>query len=61
MLVPRLLRRIADQSRAVENARVASTELARRRVEREEVEIFLARLEALAAAPHGARRAAGRR
>ena len=31
--------------RAVDNARAASTELSRRRVEREDVELFLAALE----------------
>lgn len=39
----KLLERLGNRG-AVENARVASTELSRRRVEREEVEIFLARL-----------------
>lgn len=33
------------QTRAIENARTASTELARLRVERQEVEIFFERLE----------------
>jgi hypothetical protein len=36
--------RLWDQSRAVDNARAASTELARQRVQREEAEIFLERL-----------------
>ena len=40
----KLLERLGNRG-AVENARVASTELSRRRVEREEVEIFLARLD----------------
>jgi len=31
-----------DQSRAIENARAATTELCRRRVERDDVEAFLA-------------------
>ncbi len=35
------LRRFLSQDRAVENARAASTELARRRVEHQEAEIFL--------------------
>lgn len=35
----------AAQDRALANARVAATELARRRVQREEVELFLARRE----------------
>ncbi|MGH3333970.1 MAG: hypothetical protein ACRDPJ_21970 [Nocardioidaceae bacterium] len=35
------LRRFFSQDRAVENARAASTELARRRVEHQEAEIFL--------------------
>jgi hypothetical protein len=39
----RLLELLGNRG-AVENARAASTELSRRRVEREEVEIFLARL-----------------
>lgn len=34
--------------RAIENARAASTELSRRRVEREDVSIFLARLDTAA-------------
>jgi hypothetical protein len=33
-----------DQSRAIANARIASTELCRTRAEREEVDIYLARL-----------------
>jgi hypothetical protein len=33
-----------DQSRALANARIASTELCRSRAEREEVDIYLARL-----------------
>jgi CRISPR/Cas system-associated protein Csm6 len=40
MWVVRLLRRIGNEQ-AVDNARAASTELARLRVEREAVEIFL--------------------
>lgn len=43
MFVEHLLRRLGHQT-AVENARLASTELSKRRVEREEVEIFLDRL-----------------
>ncbi|MGZ4436645.1 MAG: hypothetical protein ACXVWW_08550 [Nocardioides sp.] len=39
----RLLRALLGQERALANARVAATELSRRRVEREEVELFLAR------------------
>jgi hypothetical protein len=36
-----LLRRLADQERALANARDASTELCRQRVEREELELYL--------------------
>lgn len=43
-----LLRRLGNEQ-AVDNARVASTALARRRVEREAVEIFLERLQARSA------------
>ena len=46
MLVPKLFRRLGDQTRSLENARLASTQLARQRVEREEVEIYLERLPA---------------
>ncbi|HSE54264.1 MAG TPA: hypothetical protein VLA97_00925 [Nocardioidaceae bacterium] len=42
-MLTRLLWRPWDQSRARENARCAATELARQRVAREEVEIFLER------------------
>ena len=45
MFVGHLLRRLGNQA-AVENARLATTELSRRRVEREEVELFLLRLRA---------------
>ena len=38
-----LLRALVGQERAIENARSACTALSRRRVEREEVELFLAR------------------
>jgi hypothetical protein len=51
MLVERLLLRLGDQSRALDNARLASTQLARRRVEREEVEIFLDRLATRSSGP----------
>jgi hypothetical protein len=44
MLVPKLFRRLGDQTRSLENARLAATQLARQRVEREEVEIYLERL-----------------
>lgn len=44
MFVQALLLRLGDQTRALDNARTASTELARRRVEREKVDIFLDRL-----------------
>ena len=37
-----LLTRLAGQDRALANARTAATELSRRRVEREEVELYLA-------------------
>ena len=37
-----LLARLASQERALANARAAATELSRQRVEREEVELFLA-------------------
>jgi hypothetical protein len=43
MFVEHLLRRLGNQT-AVENARLASTELSKRRVEREGVEIFLEQL-----------------
>ena len=39
----RWLRTVLGQERAIDNARAAATELARQRVEREEVEIYLAR------------------
>jgi len=38
-----LLRVLLGQERAIENARSACTTLSRQRVEREEVELFLAR------------------
>ena len=38
-----LLRVLLGQERAIENARSACTALSRKRVEREEVELFLAR------------------
>ena len=38
-----LLRVLLGQERAIENARSACTALSRQRVEREEVELFLAR------------------
>jgi len=44
--VERILETLLGQGRAVANARAAATELARARVEREEVEIFLARCQA---------------
>ena len=37
------LRALLGQERAIANARAAATELSRQRVEREEVEMFLAR------------------
>jgi len=37
-----LLTRLVGQERALANARAAATELSQRRVEREEVELFLA-------------------
>ncbi|MGZ4456764.1 MAG: hypothetical protein ACXVWV_12360 [Nocardioides sp.] len=37
---------VASNQRAVTNARVATTDLSRRRVEREDVELYLASLEA---------------
>ncbi|HET6652592.1 MAG TPA: hypothetical protein VFH10_08120 [Nocardioides sp.] len=40
-MVRALLARLAGQERALANARAASTELSRQRVEREEVELFL--------------------
>lgn len=43
-----------DQTRAVDNARAASTELARNRVEREEVELFLERHRTRRASVHTA-------
>ena len=42
----RILEALLGQGRALGNARAAATELARARVEREEVEIFLERREA---------------
>lgn len=45
MSVEHLLRRLGNQA-AIENARLATTELSRRRVEREDVEIFLEQLHA---------------
>jgi hypothetical protein len=45
-LVRRLLGRVGNQGRALENARLASAELAGRRVEAEEVKLFLAQLSA---------------
>jgi hypothetical protein len=45
MSVQHLLRRLGNQA-AIENARLATTELSRRRVEREDVEIFLEQLHA---------------
>lgn len=44
MRVSRLFWRPWDQSRAIANARIASSELCRKRAEREEVDIYLARL-----------------
>jgi hypothetical protein len=43
-MVPAALHGLLDGRRALANARAASTELARRRVEREEVALFLAAL-----------------
>jgi len=40
-LLNQLLDRLTGQQHAIENARSACTELSRRRVEREEVELFL--------------------
>lgn len=48
MFVEHLVRRLGN-GQAVDNARDASTDLARRRVEREAVEIFLERLQARSA------------
>ncbi len=42
-MIRALLARVAGQERALANARAASTELSRQRVEREEVELFLVR------------------
>ena len=47
---PRLDWRLWDQGRAIDNARVASVELSRLRVEREEVDLYLARRVTAAAA-----------
>lgn len=44
MSIQHLLRRLGNQQ-AIDNARMASTDLSRRRVEREDVELFLERLE----------------
>lgn len=44
MFIRHLLRRLGNQQ-AIDNARLASTDLSRRRVEREGVELFLERLE----------------
>jgi hypothetical protein len=41
-MVRALLARLGGQERALANARSAATELSRRRVEREEVDLFLA-------------------
>jgi hypothetical protein len=41
-MVRALLARLGSQDRALANARSAATELSRRRLEREEVELFLA-------------------
>ena len=41
-MVRTLLTRLVGQERALTNARTAATELSRRRVEREEVDLFLA-------------------
>lgn len=54
MFVEPLLRRLGSQSRAIDNARAASTELLQRRVEREAVEIFLERLHARSGGGTGA-------
>ena len=45
IFVPRLLRQLGDRSRAIDNARGATTQLTHRRVEREEVAIFLDQLQ----------------
>jgi len=45
MFVEHLLRRLGNRA-AIENARLATTEMSRRRVEREDVEIFLEQLHA---------------
>jgi hypothetical protein len=42
----RLIERLAGPERAVRNARTACTELSRRRLERDEVELFLEGLDA---------------
>ena len=44
MFIQHLLRRLGNQQ-AIDNARMASTDLSRRRVEREDVELFLERLD----------------
>jgi len=54
----RLLQGLVSQERAVTNARTACTDLSRRRVEREEVELFLERL---AVGPTAVARRAARR
>lgn len=53
MLPKHLLRRLGNEQ-AVDNARAASTEFARVRVEREAVEIFLERLKARSVPAAGA-------
>jgi hypothetical protein len=54
----RFLQGLLSQEQAVANARVACTDLSRRRVEREEVELFLAQL---AVGPAAVARRAARR
>ena len=44
LFIQHLLNRLGNQQ-AIDNARMASTDLSRRRVEREDVELFLERLD----------------
>lgn len=44
LFIQHLLKRLGNQQ-AIDNARMASTDLSRRRVEREDVELFLERLD----------------
>lgn len=52
MIVDDMLRRLGNQQ-AIDNARVASAELSKRRVERESVEIYLERLRGRSGQPRG--------